>query len=63
MDQVLFSEPSEKMKQKIAARREQELAEQQQVVDAKKQQQKQIDLSGDEDAAQKLLNDKFGKNQ
>ena len=61
MDQVLFSEPSEKMKQKIAARREQELAEQQQVKEEKKQ--KQIDLSAEDDAAQKLLNDKFGKNE
>ena len=61
MDQVLFSEPSEKMKQKIAASREQELAEQQQVKEEKKQ--KQIDLSAEDDAAQKLLNDKFGKNE
>lgn len=62
MDQVLFSEPSEKMKQKIAARRQQELTEQQQEVEAKKKQRVE-NLSSDEDPAQKLLNDKFGNNQ
>lgn len=58
MDQVLFSEPSNKMKEKLAAMRANDAKDQMQVP--------VVDVSGSMepeniDAASKLLNDKFGK--
>lgn len=60
MDQVLFSEPSNKMKEKMAAIRASEWQDRQQVP--------KVDVSGSTDpenidAAAKLLNDKFGKKE
>lgn len=63
MDQVLFSEPSQKMKEKLAAMRASEWQEKQQ----QQQQQSSVkDVSGSSnpdnvDAASKLLNEKYGK--
>ena len=58
MDQVLFSEPSEKMKRKIEAMRKQELEESKLAADKRNE---KIMSDEEADAAQKLLNEKFGK--
>jgi hypothetical protein len=65
MDQVLFSEPSNKMKEKLATIRANEWQEKQQQQE-KEQQVSKKDASGSSDpnnidAASKLLNEKYGK--
>jgi hypothetical protein len=62
MDQVLFSEPSEKMKKKLEVMRLQRELEEEESKNAVPPKDN-LRADGEEDAAQKLLNEKFGKSK